>query len=454
MKLGIIILAAGQGTRMRSALPKVLHDLAGRPLLQHVIDAALDLQPELIALVYGHGGEQLRQRLSDAPVVWVEQAERLGTAHAVAQAMEAVAGLDRLLVLYGDVPLIRAETLRHLLDCAEGGLGLLTAELADPSGYGRIVRNDLRHVQRIVEHKDADAEELAIREVNSGIMSLDRAQLQGWLQRIGNDNAQGEYYLTDVVGLAVADGVPVEGVVIADPNEILGVNDRVQLADLERRYQRRAASELMRAGVSLRDPARFDLRGRLQAGQDCLIDINVIIEGEVVLGDGVQIGAHCLLKDCQIAAGSQVLPHCVIEQALIGPDCRIGPFARIRPGTELAGHNHIGNFVETKNAQVAEGSKINHLSYIGDSQIGRKVNVGAGTITCNYDGANKHRTRIGDGAFIGSNSALVAPVEIGAGATIGAGSVINKNAPDGELTLTRAKQMTLKGWKRPQKEQK
>ncbi len=451
MKLGIIILAAGQGTRMRSTRPKVLHELAGRPLLGHVIDTARQLQPDRIVVVYGHGGQQVRERLADAPVDWVEQAEQLGTGHAVAQAMPSIQGLDRVLVLYGDVPLIRAETLRHLLDTSTGKLGVLTAELDDPTGYGRIVRNDQRQVQCIVEHKDANPEQLAIAEINSGIMCLDVPRLHDWLARIGNDNAQGEHYLTDVVGLAVADGLEVEGVVIADEAEILGVNDRVQLADLERRYQRRSAEALMRAGVSLRDPARFDLRGSLQTGQDCTIDINVLIEGEVVLGDEVQIGANTVLRDCHIGDGVTILENCVIEQAQVGRDCRIGPFSRLRPGAELVADNHVGNFVEIKNARVEQGSKINHLSYIGDSQIGSRVNIGAVTITCNYDGANKHQTRIGDHAFIGSNTALVAPVVIGAGATIGAGSVISKDAPDDQLTLTRAKQQSIQGWKRPQK---
>jgi bifunctional UDP-N-acetylglucosamine pyrophosphorylase / glucosamine-1-phosphate N-acetyltransferase len=453
MNLGIIILAAGQGTRMRSDLPKVLHPLAGRPLLRHVIDSAAELDPKRIVVVHGHCGERVREQLASAPVLWIEQAEQLGTGHAVAQAMDVVADLERVLVLYGDVPLIRGQTLAHLNACAGQGLALLTAELDDPTGYGRILRNDLRHVERIVEQKDASLEQLAIREINSGIMSIDRERLAGWLRRIGNDNAQGEYYLTDVVALAVADRVPVEGVVIADPSEILGVNDRVQLAALERIFQRRQAEELMRQGLTLRDPARFDLRGNLSIGRDDSIDCNVLIEGEVSLGDNVHIGVNCVLRDCRIGDGARILENTLIEGAVIGRDCRVGPFARIRPGTELIGANHVGNFVEIKQSRVDEGSKINHLSYIGDSLVGRKVNVGAGTITCNYDGANKHQTRIGDNAFIGSNSALVAPVEIGEGATIGAGSVISKAAPAHQLSLSRARQTTIEGWQRPRKEE-
>lgn len=454
MKLGIVILAAGQGTRMRSKLPKVLHPLAGKPLLQHVIDAASQLSPEKIVVVHGHGGELVKERLGASAVEWVEQAQQLGTGHAVAQTLAATEGLDRVMVLYGDVPLIKPETLQHLNERTGQGLGVLTVELSDPTGYGRILRNDARHVVRIVEQKDAAPEELAVREINSGIMSIDRARLADWLGRIGNQNAQGEYYLTDIIALAVADGIAVEGVIIDNAAELMGINDRVQLAELEREYQRQRAVELMRRGVTLRDPARFDLRGELEVGQDVTIDINVVIEGIVTLGNEVRIGANTVLRNCHIADGVHILENCVIEEAIIGPDSRIGPFSRIRPGTELAGSNHVGNFVEIKKSRVDIGSKINHLTYVGDSQVGKKVNIGAGTITCNYDGANKHRTLIGDGAFIGSNTALVAPVEIGAGATIGAGSTISKTAPEERLTLTRAKQVTIEGWKRPIKEKK
>ncbi len=454
MKLGIVILAAGQGTRMRSNLPKVLHKLADKPLLQHVIDSAAQLQPEKTIIVHGHGGEQVKEALGHNAVEWIEQTEQLGTGHAVAQTLDATAELDRGMVLYGDVPLIHPETLKHLNQCAGDGLGVLTAELDNPHGYGRIVRNDTRHVVRIVEQKDACANELAIKEVNSGIMSIGRARLGDWMQRIGNDNAQGEYYLTDIIGLAVEDGVPVEGVIIKDAAELMGINDRVQLAALERHYQNSRAETLMREGVTLRDPARFDLRGSLTVGRDDIIDINVVIEGNVTLGDNVTIGANTVLRNCRIGDGVQILENCVIEDAVIGPDCRIGPFSRLRPGTELLGHNHVGNFVEIKKSRVDEGSKINHLSYVGDSLVGKKVNIGAGTITCNYDGANKHQTTIGDEAFIGSNTALVAPVVIGAGATIGAGSTITKDAPEQQLTLTRARQASLSGWQRPQKKVK
>ena len=454
MKLGIIILAAGQGTRMRSKLPKVLHPLAGKPLLKHVIDCAKELEPETIAVVYGHGGELVPESLSTEPVEWVEQAKQLGTGHAVAQAMKATRGLDRVIVLYGDVPLIRAETLRHLNDRAAQGVGVLTVELSDPTGYGRILRDDARHVMRIVEQKDATPDELSVCEINSGIMSIGRSNLDDWLARIGNDNAQGEFYLTDIVGLAVADGVPVEGVMIDNAAELMGINDRVQLAALEREYQRQRAAELMRQGVTLLDPARFDLRGTLRYGRDVTIDINVLIEGDVTLGDDVHVGAKTVLRNCCIGDEVHIRENCVIEDAKIGPGCRIGPFSRIRPGTELVGANHVGNFVEIKKSRIDEGSKINHLSYVGDSVIGRKVNIGAGTITCNYDGANKHQTRIGDGAFIGSNTALVAPVAIGPGATIGAGSIISKDAPEERLTLSRAKQTTIEGWRRPIKEKK
>lgn len=451
MKLGIVILAAGQGTRMRSKLPKVLHRLADKPLLQHVIDCAKALNPERIVIVYGHGGEQVRETIGDPSIEWVEQAEQLGTGHAVSQALKATEGLDRVMVLYGDVPLTRTETLIHLNESAGEGVGVLTAELDDPTGYGRIVRNDALHVERIVEQKDADADELAIREINSGIMSIDRPMLADWLSRIGNDNAQGEYYLTDIIGLAAADGIPVEGVVIDNHAELMGINDKLQLAELERAYQQRQAEELMRNGVTLRDPDRFDMRGTLSAGQDNIIDINVLIEGDVALGDHVEIGANTVLRNCRIGDGVHIRENCVIEDAVIGPECRIGPFSRIRPGAELIGSNHVGNFVEIKKSRVDEGSKINHLSYIGDSVIGKKVNIGAGTITCNYDGANKHQTTIGDEAFIGSNSALVAPIEIGPGATIGAGSTLSKDAPEQKLTLTRTRQTTIDGWQRPKK---
>lgn len=454
MQLGVVILAAGQGSRMKSSLPKVLHPLAGRPLLAHVIETAQRLSPEKIMVVYGHGGDQVQAALKNAPVTWVHQAEQLGTGHALAQALAHISGLDRLLVLYGDVPLIETATLSQLNQAAGSGIGLLTARLDDPSGYGRIIRDSDDLVRAIVEQKDASPEQLGIQEINSGIMSLDAARLKGWLGRLSNTNAQGEYYLTDVIAMAVADGVPVTGLLTHDLPQILGVNDRIQLAGLERLYQQRAAQTLMKAGLSLADPSRFDLRGTLAHGQDCEVDIDCIIEGQVRLANRVRIGPYCQIIDCEIGDGVEILGHCHIQGARIGPGCRIGPFARLRPGTDLQGENHIGNFVEIKAARIDQKSKVNHLSYIGDSQIGQRVNVGAGTITCNYDGAYKHLTQIGDDAFIGSNSALVAPVEIGAGATIGAGSVITKAAPADQLSLTRPKQVTIPGWQRPIKKPK
>jgi len=452
MHLGIVILAAGQGTRMKSALPKVLHPLGGRPLLRHVIDTALGLEAAKTVVVYGHGGETVIEAIDEPRVRWALQAEQHGTGHAVMQAMPALEGTDRVLVLYGDVPLIKPETLGRLIAAATTGtVGLLTAEVDDPTGYGRIVRDAEGAVQRIVEHKDATAAERHIREINTGIMLVERPLLAAALDRLSNDNAQGEYYLTDVIAMAVEAGAPI---VTAHPEsfaEVEGINDRVQLARLERAYQRRQADALMRAGVTLSDPARFDLRGRLFAGTDVTLDVNVVIEGEVRLGSDVRVGANTLLRNCEIESGTRILENCVIENAIIGRGARIGPFARIRPGTELAEGTHVGNFVELKNAQVAAGSKINHLSYVGDCTVGQRVNIGAGTITCNYDGANKHRTVIGDGAFIGSNTALVAPIQVGAEATIGAGSTLSRDAPAGELTVTRAKQVTLPGWKRPVK---
>jgi bifunctional UDP-N-acetylglucosamine pyrophosphorylase/glucosamine-1-phosphate N-acetyltransferase len=440
---------------MRSRLPKVLHPLAGRPLLAHVLDAAHALGAEPVCVVYGHGGEAVRSALAAARCTWVEQAEQHGTGHALMQAMPELRDVDRILVLYGDVPLIASATLRGLVDAAaHTGLGLLTVSLDHPDGYGRIVRGADGRVLRIVEEKDATPEERAIQEINTGFLVGDRARLADWLGRIGRGNAQGEYYLTDVIGLAVDDGVDVATAHPASLEEVAGVNDRVQLAALERHFQRRQAEVLMRAGVSLSDPARFDLRGRLSAGIDVSIDVNVLIEGEVHLADGVSIGPNCVLRDCSIGPETQVFANCVIEGAAIGAGARIGPFSRLRPDAELAAGVHVGNFVEIKKSQVGAGSKVNHLSYVGDSAIGRGVNVGAGTITCNYDGANKHRTLIGDGAFIGSNTALVAPVEVGAGATIGAGSVITRPAPPDKLTLARGRQVTIEHWERPKKKPK
>jgi bifunctional UDP-N-acetylglucosamine pyrophosphorylase/glucosamine-1-phosphate N-acetyltransferase len=452
MALSIIILAAGQGTRMRSALPKVLHPLAGKPLLEHVIDAAEALGAARIQVVYGHGGERVRERLAARRVEWVEQARQLGTGHAVAQALPGVADGDRVLVLYGDVPLIGTETLRRLLAAAEGGrFGLLTAELNDPTGYGRILRDGAGRVTGIVEQKDAAPGQLRIREINTGFLSVDAAPLRRWVAALGNDNAQGEYYLTDVIAQAAGEGVSIETVAPAALSEIMGVNNRAQLAELEREYQRRQAHQLMLAGVTLHDPERFDLRGRLEHGQDVAIDVNVILEGTVKLGDGVRVGPGCVIRNTEIGADTIVQAHCVIEDAVIGDNARIGPFARIRPETVLAKDVHIGNFVEIKKSDIGAGSKVNHLSYVGDASIGKRVNVGAGTITCNYDGANKHRTTIEDDVFIGSDTQLVAPVTVGAGATLGAGTTLTRNAPPGELTYSRAKQETRPGWKRPVK---
>jgi bifunctional UDP-N-acetylglucosamine pyrophosphorylase / glucosamine-1-phosphate N-acetyltransferase len=452
MKLGVVILAAGLGKRMRSGLPKVLHPLGGKPLLAHVLDTAKAVGAERIVTVYGHGGERVRNALADAECVWVEQTPQLGTGHAVMQAMPQVADMDRVLILYGDVPLISAETLGRLLHvAAQTDLAILTAVAANPSGYGRILRDARGQVTGIVEEKDATPEERAVTEVNTGFLVADRGRLNAWLSRIGNDNVQGEYYLTDITALAAAEGVTVATAHPGRLTEVAGVNDRVQLAELERDYQRHAAEDLMRAGVTLADPARFDLRGTLHAEPDVTIDINCVIEGEVWLGSGVSIGPNCVLKDCRIGPSTRVMANSMIEGAQIGADARIGPFARLRPETRLADQTHVGNFVELKKTSLGEGSKANHLAYLGDAEIGAGVNVGAGTITCNYDGANKSTTRIGDGAFIGSNTALVAPVNVGVGATIGAGSVITRNAPANELTLTRVKQVTIQGWQRPMK---
>jgi len=452
MALGVVILAAGQGTRMKSTLPKVLHTLAGRPLLQHVIDTARTLDPEKIVVVYGHGGGDVRTRINDADLVWAEQAEQLGTGHAVQQAIPHLDGLDRVLVLYGDVPLTRSETLQGLLDAAGEGFGLLTVELDDPTGYGRVERDAEGRVMRIVEQKDANPEQLALREINTGIMVIPESRLHDWLGQLENNNAQGEYYLTDVLAMAVIEGMPISVSQPTDLMEAEGVNNKRQLAALERAWQRRAADGLMDAGLTLRDPARFDLRGTLKHGRDCVVDINVVIEGEVSLGNDVSIGANTVLRNVVIGDDVVIRENCVLEEAVVGDASQIGPYSRLRPGTELVGGAHVGNFVEIKKSTVGLGSKVNHLTYVGDSQIGSGVNIGAGTITCNYDGANKHKTIIGDNAFIGSNTALVAPVEVGEGATIGAGSTIGKDAPQGKLTLTRAKQMTIPNWVRPRKQ--
>ena len=456
--LNIIILAAGQGKRMRSDLPKVLHQLAGKALLGHVIDTVRELGAANICVVYGHGGEQVRSALSAPGIAWALQEPQLGTGHAVLQAMPAAVPSAPTLILYGDVPLIRVATLRRLIEAAgAGSLALLTAHLDDPQGYGRIVRVG-GCVTRIVEEKDADDAERTIREINTGIMVAPAAALARWLPGLSKRNAQGEYYLTDIVALAVAEGMPV---VTGHPDavwEIEGVNSKRQLAALERVHQRNVAGVLMDAGVTLADPARIDVRGQLgsqlSCGRDVSIDVNCIFEGRVELADGVVIGANCVLKNCRIGSGTRIAPFCHIEDAVVGPDGIIGPYARLRPGTELGRDVHIGNFVEVKNSSVADHSKANHLSYIGDATIGSRVNIGAGTITCNYDGANKFRTVIEDDAFIGSDSQLVAPVTVGRGATLGAGTTLTSDAPPDQLTVSRARQMSVPGWKRPLKQKK
>ncbi|MBL1293922.1 MAG: bifunctional UDP-N-acetylglucosamine diphosphorylase/glucosamine-1-phosphate N-acetyltransferase GlmU [Thiotrichales bacterium] len=455
MKLTIVILAAGKGTRMRSSLPKVAHPVAGKPMLAHVVDTARSLKPDAIIVVYGHGSETIKDIINDDDVVWVEQKEQLGTGHAVAQVLPHIDDESLLLVLYGDVPLIRTQTLNELLRMSDdSSIALLSCELEAPDGYGRIVRNNKEQVIAIVEQKDASLEQLAIEEINTGIMAIPANYFRSAYPRIGAANSQQEYYLTDIIELAVSDGMAVNASVTDDEDEILGVNDRIQLATVERYYQERAAWQLMTDGVTLIDPSRVDIRGEMTTGQDVTIDINVVFEGKVVIGDGVTIGPNCVIKNSRIAANTHIDSHCVIDNSVIGENSNVGPYARLRPGTVLKDKAKIGNFVEIKNAQIGVGSKVNHLSYIGDAELGDNVNVGAGTITCNYDGANKYKTSIGDDAFIGSNTALVAPVNIGKGATIGAGSTINKDAPDGQLTLTRAKQSTLSAWQRPIKNNK
>jgi bifunctional UDP-N-acetylglucosamine pyrophosphorylase/glucosamine-1-phosphate N-acetyltransferase len=452
MALHVVILAAGQGTRMKSARPKVLQPLAGRPLLAHVLGRALGLGAHATHVVYGHGGDAVPATFPDADVKWVLQAEQLGTGHAVAQAMPGIPDDGTVLVLYGDVPLIEARTLQPLVDKARGGaLALLGVHLGDPTGYGRLIRDAAGRVVRIVEQKDATESELRISEVNTGILAAPAKRLRAWLEGLSNNNAQGEYYLTDVVAAAVAEDVPVEAMLAPTMTEVLGINDRRQLAGLETTLRKRITDELMAAGVTLVDPARVDVRGRVDCGRDVVIDVNAVFEGVVVLGDDVFIGPNVVIRDSRLGAGCRVEPNTIIEGADVGPNCELGPFARLRPGAVLADGVKVGNFVEVKKSRIGAGSKVNHLSYIGDAEIGTRVNVGAGTITCNYDGANKHSTVIGDDAFIGSNSALVAPVEIGAGATIGAGSTVSKDAPAGELTVARGKQVTVRGWKRPTK---
>ncbi|HTI96102.1 MAG TPA: bifunctional UDP-N-acetylglucosamine diphosphorylase/glucosamine-1-phosphate N-acetyltransferase GlmU [Rudaea sp.] len=449
--LHIVILAAGEGKRMHSALPKVLAPLAGKPMLAHVIATARELSPARIHVVFGHRGDAVRAAFADqSDLDWVHQAEQRGTGHAMQLALAQVAEAARVLVLYGDVPLIRAATLRPLCD-ADAPLALLAAELFDPRGYGRVIRDGLGRARAVVEEKDATPDQRTITTVNTGILAADARRLRVWTHNLDNRNAQGEFYLTDVFAQAAAEGMPAAILNCRDEREAFGANDAWQLAQLERHFQQRQAKVLCEQGVRLADPARFDLRGQLICGRDVEIDVDAIFEGRVELGDGVRIGPFCRIKDSALAAGTVVHAHCDLDGAVAQGACVIGPFARLRPGTELSDRAHIGNFVEVKNSTLGKDSKASHLSYLGDASIGADVNIGAGTITCNYDGVNKHRTTIEDGAFIGSNSALVAPVTIGKDATIGAGSTIAADAPAGELTVSRAQQRTVPDWKRPQK---
>ena len=451
MGLSTIILAAGQGTRMRSSLPKVLQPLAGRPLLAHVVECAAALEADDVCVVYGHGAEAVRNEFPGAALRWALQAEQLGTGHAVQQAMPETPDKNRVLILFGDVPLLTPATCQRLLDeTPDGDMAVLTVDMEDPTGYGRIIRES-GNVSCIVEEKDAGPEEKAVCEINTGVLVCPAAKLKQWLDNLGNDNAQGEYYLTDAVATAVNDGVTVHGIKADSYIEVMGINDKKQLAEVERALQARLVDELMKEGVGFADPARVDIRGTLKCGKDVFIDVNAVFEGDVELGDGVKIESNNLLRDSKLGAGTVLHSNCHLEGATTGNDCEIGPFARMRPGAELANNVKVGNFVEIKKSTVADGSKVNHLTYIGDTEIGKNVNVGAGTITCNYDGANKYKTRIGDGAFIGSGVELVAPVEIGAGATIGAGSTITKDVEDDQLALERSRQKVVPGWKKPVK---
>ena len=448
--LHVVILAAGEGKRMRSARPKVLMPLAGKPMLGHVLDVARSVEPAAIHIVYGHGGDQVRAAFADPDLSWVHQAEQRGTGHAVKLAMHAIPEDARVLVLYGDVPLIRRETIETLLR-SPGALTALVTQLEQPHGYGRIVRDGIGRVHAIVEEKDCTIEQRAITWVNSGILAAEARRLRVWLNNLSSDNAQGEYYLTDIFAQASDEGEPAGSSHCKNPQEVFGANDPWQLASLERQYQRLRATELATLGVRFSDPVRFDVRGTATVGRDVEIDVDVILEGEVLLGDEVSIGPFTRVANSRLAAGTVIRAHCDIDGLVTHGPCVIGPFARIRPGTEIGAGSRIGNFVETKNTHLGAGSKINHLSYIGDSVIGEQANIGAGTITCNYDGVAKYRTEIGDGAFIGSNSALVAPVKIGRNATIGAGSVITRNAPDDQLTLARSRQSSIQSWQRPKK---
>ncbi len=451
MPLSVIILAAGQGTRMRSDLPKVLQPLAGKPLLAHVLDTAHQLGADDVCVIYGHGGDAVPEAFPGDGIRWSLQAEQLGTGHAVQQSMPQTPDENRVLILFGDVPLLRAATLERLLNQTPADdLAVLSVDMDNPAGYGRVLRDGER-VIGIVEQKDASESELAIAEINTGVMVCPAGQLKSWLNNLGNDNAQGEYYLTDVIAMAVQDGIGVNGIRADTWMEVMGINDKKQLAEAERALQARLVDELMEQGVGFADPARVDIRGKLTCGKDVFIDVNAVFEGDVSLGDGARVESNNLIRDSKLGAGTIVHSNCHIESSTAGQNCEIGPFARMRPGAELANNVKVGNFVEIKKSSIADGSKINHLTYIGDTEVGTGVNVGAGTITCNYDGANKHKTTIGDNVFIGSGVNLVAPVEIGKGATIGAGSTITKPAPGEQLTIERSKQISIKGWKKPVK---
>lgn len=451
MSLDVVILAAGQGTRMRSDLPKVLHQIAGKSMLGHVIDAARSLQPSSINIVVGHGAQQVKDTVAAEDISFVSQTEQLGTGHAVMQALPQLKA-DTVLILYGDVPLITPESLTSLLNKTQAGLSLLSVILEDATGYGRIVRDDSGAVCCIVEHKDASEQQLSIKEGNSGILACNRQLLTQWLARLSNNNAQNEYYLTDIIAMAVEEGVEVATQTAQEPMEVQGANDRSQLAQLERYYQQQQAKNLMLQGVTLIDPERIDVRGSLVVGKDITIDINVIFEGNVVIEDGVYIGANSIIKDSQLRRGAIIKSHCHIEQSEVGPGADCGPFARLRPGTVLGENVHVGNFVELKNTQLDTGAKVGHLTYLGDSEIGSASNIGAGTITCNYDGANKHKTIMGKNVFIGSNSSIVAPVVIADGATTGAGSTITQDVPAQTLAVGRAKQRNITNWQRPAKQ--
>lgn len=449
--LSVVILAAGKGTRMYSDLPKVLHPIAGKPMVKHVIDTVKHLNARQINLIYGHGADLLKERLADEPVNWVFQAEQLGTGHAMQQAAPFFADDENIMMLYGDTPLIQQSTLERLIaQKPENGIALLTVKLENPTGYGRIIREN-GSVVAIVEQKDASAEQLKIQEINTGVMVASGASFKKWLGNLNNNNAQGEYYITDVIAMANEDGFQVQAVQADEFMEVEGVNNRLQLAALERFYQKKQAEKLLLAGVTLSDPSRFDVRGTVEHGKDVSIDVNVILEGNVKLGNNVKIGAGCVLKNVTVGDNVEIKPYSVLEDAVIGEKSAIGPFSRLRPGTQLAEGAHVGNFVEIKNAQVGKGSKVNHLTYVGDAEVGSNVNIGAGVITCNYDGANKFKTIIGDDVFVGSDSQLVAPVEIANGATIGAGSTITKNVAEGELVITRVAQKHIQGWQRPTK---